>query len=186
MAQVQFPDSASCGLSLLLVLVLAPRGFSPGTPVFPSSQKPTFPNSNSISTHWRKSHLVDPLLIPFYLFIYLLFYFIHVHLIECQTELRFAFAFLRFVIGQEILRYFLDQSIVKPKPIATWSHSFCQAWQLHVFASSSDWFVELFSSVDMGQTTLGPLEIRRRGVGKQLMCSTRFIFKQFNDVSKFQ
>ena len=37
-----------CGLSLLLVLVLAPRGFSPGTPVFPSPQKPTFPNSNSI------------------------------------------------------------------------------------------------------------------------------------------
>ena len=37
-----------CGLSLLLVLVLVPRGFSPGTPVFPSPQKPTFPNSNSI------------------------------------------------------------------------------------------------------------------------------------------
>ena len=37
-----------CGLSLLLVLYNAPRGFSPGTPVFPSSQKPTFPNSNSI------------------------------------------------------------------------------------------------------------------------------------------
>ena len=37
-----------CGLSLLLVLVLAPRAFSPGTPVFPSPQKPTFPNSNSI------------------------------------------------------------------------------------------------------------------------------------------
>ena len=35
-----------CGLSLLLVLVLAPRGFSPGTPVFPSPQKPTFLNSN--------------------------------------------------------------------------------------------------------------------------------------------
>ena len=35
-----------CGLSLLLVLVLAPRGFSPGTPVFPSPQKPTLPNSN--------------------------------------------------------------------------------------------------------------------------------------------
>ena len=31
-----------CGLSLLLVLVLAPRGFSSGTPVFPSLQKPTF------------------------------------------------------------------------------------------------------------------------------------------------
>ena len=31
------PDvDAICGLSLLLVLSLAPRGFSPGTPVFPS------------------------------------------------------------------------------------------------------------------------------------------------------
>ena len=37
-----------CGLSLLLVLLSAPRGFSPGTPVFPSRQKPTFLNSNSI------------------------------------------------------------------------------------------------------------------------------------------
>ena len=34
---------AICGLSLLLVLSLAPRGFSPGTPVFPSPEKPTFP-----------------------------------------------------------------------------------------------------------------------------------------------
>ena len=39
---------AICGLSLLLVLSLAPRGFSPGTPVFPSPQKPTLQNSNSI------------------------------------------------------------------------------------------------------------------------------------------
>ena len=39
---------AICGLSLLLVLSLAPRGFSLGTPVFPSPQKPTLPNSNSI------------------------------------------------------------------------------------------------------------------------------------------
>ena len=38
---------ATCGLSLLLVLSFAPRGFSPGTPVFPSPQKPTFSNSNS-------------------------------------------------------------------------------------------------------------------------------------------
>ena len=37
-----------CGLSLLLVLYSAPRGFSPGTPVFPSPQNPTFSNSNSI------------------------------------------------------------------------------------------------------------------------------------------
>ena len=35
-----------CGLSLLFVLVLAPRGFSPVTPVFPSPQKVTFLNSN--------------------------------------------------------------------------------------------------------------------------------------------
>ena len=41
-----------CKLSLLLVLVFALRGFSLGTPVFPSPQKPTFPNSNSI---WRVS-----------------------------------------------------------------------------------------------------------------------------------
>ena len=33
--RVRFQDSASCGLSLLLVLVLAPRGFSLGTPVSP-------------------------------------------------------------------------------------------------------------------------------------------------------
>ena len=51
-----------CGLSLLLALVLAPRGFSPSTPVFPSPQKPTLLNFNSI---WRvspyckgKAHLI--------------------------------------------------------------------------------------------------------------------------------
>ena len=32
---------AICGLSLS-VLFSAPRGFSPGTPVFPSSQKPAY------------------------------------------------------------------------------------------------------------------------------------------------
>ena len=31
--------NAICGLSLWLVLSLAPRGFSPGTPVFPLSSK---------------------------------------------------------------------------------------------------------------------------------------------------
>ena len=39
---------AICGLSLLLVLSLTPRGFSPGTPVFPSPQKPTLSNANSM------------------------------------------------------------------------------------------------------------------------------------------
>ena len=42
------PDvDAICGLRLSLVLSFSPRGFSPGTLVFPSPQKPTFPNSNS-------------------------------------------------------------------------------------------------------------------------------------------
>jgi len=36
------------GLSLFLGLFSAPSDFSPGTPLFPSPQKPTFPNSNSI------------------------------------------------------------------------------------------------------------------------------------------
>ena len=39
---------AICGLSLLLVFSLAPRGFSPGTPFLPSPLKPTLSNSNSI------------------------------------------------------------------------------------------------------------------------------------------
>ena len=39
---------AICALSLLFFLSLAPRGFYPGTPVFPSPQKPTLSNSNSI------------------------------------------------------------------------------------------------------------------------------------------
>ena len=38
---------AICVLSLLLVLSFALRGFSPGTVVFSSPQKPTFPICNS-------------------------------------------------------------------------------------------------------------------------------------------
>ena len=41
-----------CELSLLLVLIFALRGFSPGTSVFPSPQKLTLLNSNSI---WKVS-----------------------------------------------------------------------------------------------------------------------------------
>ena len=43
-----------CGLSLLLVLSLAPRGFSLGTPVFPSPYKPTRSNSNLIWKTWTR------------------------------------------------------------------------------------------------------------------------------------
>ena len=57
-----FPGSNSgvntiCGLSLLLVLSLAPRGFSTSTPVSPSPQKPTFANSNSIR-NWVDEELL--------------------------------------------------------------------------------------------------------------------------------
>ena len=45
--RLEITRDAICGLSLFLVLPLAPRGFSPGTPVFASPQKPTFANSNS-------------------------------------------------------------------------------------------------------------------------------------------
>ena len=47
--------SVICGLILLLVLVLAPRGFSLGTPVFPSSKKPTLLNSYLI---WKVSPII--------------------------------------------------------------------------------------------------------------------------------
>ena len=43
---------ALCGLSLLLFLSLAPRGFSPGTPL---SLKPTLPNSIPSGTHGQVS-----------------------------------------------------------------------------------------------------------------------------------
>ena len=53
-ARVQAPS----GLIWLLVLYSAPRGFSPGSPVFPSPKKSTSPNSNSIgcrTSHFRVS-----------------------------------------------------------------------------------------------------------------------------------
>ena len=54
--------------SLLLVFFLAPRGFSPGTPVFPSRQKPTFPNSNSTRNQVDEEPLLDVLPANIYLF----------------------------------------------------------------------------------------------------------------------
>ena len=65
---------AICGLSLLLVLSFAPRGFSPGTPVFPSPQKPAFPNSNSTMNQVDEEPLCGCAtlkLLFIYLFIYL-------------------------------------------------------------------------------------------------------------------
>ena len=63
------------GLSLLLVLSFAPRGFSPSTPVFPFPQKPTFSNSNPT----RNQADEEPLrgcATSKSLFIYLFIYFI--------------------------------------------------------------------------------------------------------------
>ena len=54
-----------CGLSLLLVLVFAPRGFSPVTPVFPSPQKPTLLKSNLI---WKMSLNALTLIVFYILF----------------------------------------------------------------------------------------------------------------------
>ena len=66
---------AICGLSLLLVLSLAPRGFSPGTPVFSSPQKPTFSNSNSTRNQVDEEPLCGCATFKslFILFIYYLF-----------------------------------------------------------------------------------------------------------------
>ena len=65
---------AICGLRLLLVFSLAPRGFSPDTPVFPSPQNPTLPNSNSTRNQVEtKNYLVDVLPPNHYLLFILLF-----------------------------------------------------------------------------------------------------------------
>ena len=66
---------AICRLSLLLVLSFAPRSFSPGTPVFPSPQKPTFPNSSSTRNQVDEESLcgcATSKSLFIYLFIYLL------------------------------------------------------------------------------------------------------------------
>ena len=58
-ARVQIPASTpyvGWVCCLLLVLSFATRGFSPGTPFFPCPQKPTCPNSNSISNARTRSN----------------------------------------------------------------------------------------------------------------------------------
>ena len=63
------------GLRLLLVLSLAPRGFSPCTPVFPSPQKPTFLNSNSTGNQVDEEPLCGCATCKL-LFIYFIFFFL--------------------------------------------------------------------------------------------------------------
>ena len=80
---------ATCRLSLLLVLSFAPRGFSPGTPVFPSPQKPTFPNSNSTRNQVDEEPLCGCATCKslFILFIYLCIYLFMNELI-CREMLK--------------------------------------------------------------------------------------------------
>ena len=61
----------TCGLSPLFILSPAPRGFSLGTLVFPTPQKPTFPNSNLTRNQADKEHFVDVLPPNHYSSIYL-------------------------------------------------------------------------------------------------------------------
>ena len=72
---IWFVGWAICGLSLLLVLSFAPRGFSPGTPVSPSPQKPTLSNFNSTRNQVDEEPLcgcaTSKSLFIYYLFIYL-------------------------------------------------------------------------------------------------------------------
>ena len=69
---------AICGLSLLLILSFAPKGFSLITPVFPCPQKPTFSNSNSTRNHarWRTVFgcaTSKSLLLCFYFYLFFLY-----------------------------------------------------------------------------------------------------------------
>ena len=84
--------SHQCELSLLLVLSFTPRGFSPGTPVFPSPQKPTFSNSNSTRNQADKEPLcgcATSKSLFIYLFIYLLFIYLMNHSCLLQLLLKF-------------------------------------------------------------------------------------------------
>ena len=53
--------SVVCGLSLFLVLFLALWGFSPGTPVFTSSQKPTYISKFQFNLVYCQALYHDPL-----------------------------------------------------------------------------------------------------------------------------
>ena len=90
--------NAICGLSLLLVLSFAPRRFSPSTPVFPSPQKPTFPNSN-LSINQVHEELLYGCATSNSVFIYLYFFylfttvFIVISLTEVITECAYLMLF---------------------------------------------------------------------------------------------
>ena len=66
-----------CGLSLLLVLSFVPRGFSPGTSVFPSPHiKPTFPKSNSTRNGRQRTNVI---ICYFYIVLYFIILFTYLN-----------------------------------------------------------------------------------------------------------
>ena len=82
-----YPDvDAICGLSLLLVLSFAPRGFSPGTPVFPCPQQPSISKFQFAQESGRRRTTLWMcyLHIVIYLFIYL---FINYNQVGCVNKL---------------------------------------------------------------------------------------------------
>ena len=93
---------STCWLSLLLVLSFAPRGFSPGTLVFPSPQKPTLPNSNSIWNAWTRLNEFIWTLKCFVgkkaIYIYLFYIFLHFSFgsrkVSYKLLLRFSHKFV--------------------------------------------------------------------------------------------
>ena len=93
---------AICGLSLLLVLYLAPRGFSPGTPVFPSPQKPTFSNSNSTRNQVDEEPLCGCASCKS-LFIYLFIYFSG----SCLRKALFIFFLIVGCVGNNFSHWYL-------------------------------------------------------------------------------
>ena len=78
-------SDAICGLSLLLVLSLAPRGFSPGNLVFPSPQKLTFPDSNLTRNQVDQEPLYGCATSKS-LFFYLFFLYFEVYMISEYNE----------------------------------------------------------------------------------------------------
>jgi len=92
---------AICGLSLLLVLSFAPRGFSPGTPVFPSPRKPAFQNSNSTRNQVDEEQLcgcaTSKALFIYIYFIYLFIYFVN-FTIRCIALWAFHVLFIISVV----------------------------------------------------------------------------------------
>ena len=79
---------AICGLCLLLVLSFAPRGFCPGTLVFPCPQKPTFPNINSTMNQVDEEPLCGCATSKS-LFIYLLFICNPIKQVKINIKLQF-------------------------------------------------------------------------------------------------